>query len=437
MQPKIIVVGAGFAGLSAGLSLLDAGFEKVKLVSFGGGASVASPSNILRVGPKQLKKMLLKVGRGKNDSEIVEEFIENVSYGYGFFGEHGIECRPSNIGFVPTGKKPGQETCKALWKRFVQNGGNVLKQTVSGFLVGDDKVVGLVSGNGEIFGDVFVLAFGGLGNLYSYSTCPATNYNLLGLCLEAGFALENLEFNMFHPFLVVDKKLPRTLVSGEILEHMRFVDEEGKEFLSDEIKNALSENRHHTIFDSMVREFYLQSRRGKVFAAIEWNKREFGEFVEGNEFGWVFKGKELAEIKKFEIHPAFHYSLGGLKVDRKGRTCFENVFALGECATGLHGALRIGGTSVLECMVFGKVVANEIKNSEFGCSEKKFGRGCVVPRITNQQREMFWQCLGPVKSQQKLQEISGRDFENPYMKLLQQAAKSSLKTGCLGTNFVE
>ncbi len=437
MQPEIVVVGAGFAGLSTGLNLLDVGFEKVKIVSVGSGSSAVSPSNILRAEPKQLKRMLLKVGRRRNSGEIVDEFIGNISYGYSFFAEQGIECRLSNIGFVPKGKRPGQESCKALWKRFAQNGGNVTKQTVDGFLVGDDKVIGLVSGSRKTFGDVFVLAFGGLGNLYSYSTGPATDYNLMGLCLEAGFVLENLEFNMFHPFLVVDKKLPRTLVSGEILQHMHFVDEQGKEFLSKEVKNALSENRHHTLFDSMTREFYLQSRKSKLFAVIELNEREFAEFVEENEFGQVFRGKELIEIRKFEIRPAFHYSLGGLKVDKKGRTCFENVFALGECSTGLHGASRIGGTSVLECTIFGKVVANEIKNSGFGYSKKKSGRKRVVPRITKRQREMFWQCLGPVKSQQKLQEISGRDYENPYMKLLQQAAKSSLKTGCLGTNFVE
>lgn len=437
MQPRIVVLGGGAAGLSVGLNLLEKGFENVQIVFDRSGASIVSPWNILRADSSAFQKILLNVGCHRNDLKIVKLFAKNLSCGYSFFEKHRIKCRASNLGFVPAYRKPGWAVTEMLKEDFVQKGGKIRHCLVNGLLLNKNKVVGLVSGEEKIFGDVFVFAFGGLESLYSYSTSHLAKYNLLALALEAGFKLENLEFNMFHPFLIIDSKLPRTVISGKLLQHMRFVDERGEEFLSANVKQALAENTHHGIFDVMAREFYLQSRKSRVFAIVESGETEFQNYVRQNEFGWVFEGKRLAKAKKFEIHSAFHYSLGGIKVNAKGRTCFENVFALGECATGLHGASRVGGTAVLECLVFGKIVADEIQDAGFGALGKKFKRKCCVPSISEREKALFWKFLGPVKDRQKLQQIVESSSENPYMKMLKECAISSLRTGNVGMNFVK
>ena len=61
-----------------------------------------------------------------------------------------------------------------------------------------------------------------------------------------------------------------------------------------------------------------------------------------------------------EVAPTAHYSMGGVWVQAEThRTDVEGLYAVGECATGLHGANRLGGNSLVECIVFGKIVGAE------------------------------------------------------------------------------
>ena len=61
-----------------------------------------------------------------------------------------------------------------------------------------------------------------------------------------------------------------------------------------------------------------------------------------------------------EVAPTAHYSMGGVWVEAETHaTDVEGLYAVGECATGLHGANRLGGNSLVECIVFGKIVGAE------------------------------------------------------------------------------
>ena len=61
------------------------------------------------------------------------------------------------------------------------------------------------------------------------------------------------------------------------------------------------------------------------------------------------------------IIPVAHYHIGGVKTDLKGQTSVEGLWCCGEvAATGIHGANRLASNSLLESLVFAKIVANEI-----------------------------------------------------------------------------
>jgi len=62
-----------------------------------------------------------------------------------------------------------------------------------------------------------------------------------------------------------------------------------------------------------------------------------------------------------EIAPTAHYSMGGIKVNSENHmTSVDNLYAVGECASGVHGANRLGGNSIGEALVCGRIVAGHI-----------------------------------------------------------------------------
>ena len=63
--------------------------------------------------------------------------------------------------------------------------------------------------------------------------------------------------------------------------------------------------------------------------------------------------------EKMEVGPTAHYSMGGVVVDIKCRTKIRGLFAVGEVISQIHGANRLGGNSLLDTIVFGKIVGGE------------------------------------------------------------------------------
>lgn len=64
--------------------------------------------------------------------------------------------------------------------------------------------------------------------------------------------------------------------------------------------------------------------------------------------------------EKMEVGPTAHYSMGGVAVDVNCRTKIRGLFAVGEVISQIHGANRLGGNSLLDTVVFGKIAAGEV-----------------------------------------------------------------------------
>lgn len=70
------------------------------------------------------------------------------------------------------------------------------------------------------------------------------------------------------------------------------------------------------------------------------------------------------------VQPAQHYSMGGIDVDKKCASCVEGFYAAGECACmSIHGANRLGGNSLLDTVVFGRIAGEEASNYVKECEE--------------------------------------------------------------------
>lgn len=63
--------------------------------------------------------------------------------------------------------------------------------------------------------------------------------------------------------------------------------------------------------------------------------------------------------RRFEIAPTYHFTLGGIRINEKCETNVAGLFAAGEAAGGVHGANRLAGNALAECMVFGQIAGRE------------------------------------------------------------------------------
>lgn len=435
VKTRTLIIGGGAAGMSAALHLDN---PDAILVEMPMSNSFLSPWNIMAKPEDELREQMFKAGKMMANVSVLDRFISRHHETVDELRSLGIEFRKSNIGLAPAYARPGQEVKRFLSRRVAAHGVKVLPGTAKQLLVGEDgrpvgaKVKPLGGPEIEILCDRMILAGGGISSLYGYTTGEkAVNGSVLALAAEAGIMLSNLEFQMFHPFLVVDPRLPRVLVSGDILTKMEFVDGNGKSFLSGKISDALRNNEHHWVFPEMVREFYRQSLKGQIYGHLDCSPEWFARYREENEFGRIFGRYDSEELGQIALHPAFHSLIGGIVIDERARTSLPGVYAAGEITSGLHGANRIGGTSVSEAWVFGKIAAEELNGA---IDEAPAAHGAYRPigseGVRPEASAMVWNALGPVRNGSRLKEfmkvLSGEDKLSSEEKLLKTITEISL-----------
>ena len=423
-----LIIGCGAAGLSAGIEYMENSDEDDDCIVIGSQLtnSSLSPWNMRKTDTETIERKMREGGDDLGDEKLRKTYLDNYSDCKRFMEKVGLSFEESNLGIIPENEETALRKFHSYYKD--ELGGRLEDRKVKNLLLNDEGlIIGVKTEEEDIVAENIVLAAGGMTNLFEYSSGFKSEglASILALSNEAGLELDNLEFMMYHPFLVVDESLPRALISGNILQNAKFLNEDGEEFLSDEIREALRNNNHHNKFSQMTREFYRESQNSEIVVDIsEISEKRFEEFKKENEYGWVFRGKDLEEVEKFRINPTFHYSLGGLVTDEDTETCQENVFAAGEIATGLHGSNRIGGTAIPEAVIFGRI-AGENAAQDSSSRDLEVAEMAGDSEVSDDLRERFWDYLGPVKKRAEVEDlVSGLEQEG-----LSSEEKLLLKTG--------
>jgi L-aspartate oxidase len=206
----------------------------------------------------------------------------------------------------------------------------------------------------EVRAEAVLLAAGGLGQIYRETTNPemATGDGM-AIAYEAGAVLSDMEFVQFHPTALAVQGAPRLPLpqalrdEGAILRNInleRFMKRynEAQELAPRDIvaRAIVSEmhrtNNEHAYLDMTAKpEGFVEKRFPRVYATC----MNYG----------VDLARDVAPVC-----PAAHYMMGGVKTDLWGRTSLPGLYAAGETAdTGVHGANRLAGNSLLEGLVFG------------------------------------------------------------------------------------
>ena len=214
----------------------------------------------------------------------------------------------------------------------------------------------------EIIADATVLATGGCGQLYRYTTNPVVaTADGFAVAYRAGARLSDMEFVQFHPTALDTPENPLALISEAVRgEGAILVNERGDRFMKKRHRLAELAPR-----DIVAREIFRERRRGgQVYLDATKLGKDFADRFPGILAICRARGID-PRTDLMPVTPAAHYMMGGIVTDLKGRTSLRGLYACGEVSnTGVHGANRLASNSLLEGLVFAERVARDMITAE-------------------------------------------------------------------------
>ena len=211
-----------------------------------------------------------------------------------------------------------------------------------------------------------ILAAGGYTRVYSVSSSRSfENYGEgMILAYEAGADLVDMEMVQFHPTgMVWPEKALGTLATEAIRgEGGILLNSKGERYM----KKYYPERMELGPRDVVARATYneILDGRGTQHGGVWLDVTHLSKQKILDRLPTMyeqFKNINGIDISKdkMEVGPTAHYSMGGIVVDMKCRTKIRGLFAVGEVISQIHGANRLGGNSLLDTIVFGKIAGSE------------------------------------------------------------------------------
>jgi L-aspartate oxidase len=266
------------------------------------------------------------------------------------------------------GDQTGAEVARTLIKRVKETKNiKVLEKTrILELIVDEGAVLGVraaVAGRAvDIIADATVLATGGCGQLFRYTTNPqVATGDGFAIAHRAGATLADMEFVQFHPTALDTPENPLQLISEAVRgEGAVLLNEGGERFMLKRHRLAELAPR-----DVVAREIFREQAGGK---RVVLDARALGKQFE-QRFPGIFaicRARGIDPSKDpIPVTPAAHYMMGGIVTDLRGRASLERLYACGEVSrTGVHGANRLASNSLLEGLVFAERVARDLAETQ-------------------------------------------------------------------------
>ncbi|MCR4322534.1 MAG: FAD-binding protein [Candidatus Azambacteria bacterium] len=315
-----VIVGAGFSGLYLAHHLITHGKRDFLIVAPDiQTVSDKSYFNIRSRGVRQtsLKESMNTASYGKNNKQLVNVFVNNIDNELTYLS-HLTKMKPSYLGAIVANSKSllNKIRKESSFSRVYAEVVSVRKKR---------EYIEVSTNEGVIHCKKVVFCFGGLrARLSEKFIDEKVESNLFKVAKAVGCVVMYQDLVMKHPFYSKGVCIP-----SDDLYNFDFVDDKSKRL---ELTHYLvrAHNAHHR-FDDICKEYQRTVKR------------------------YAVNGNKIIEL---DIEP--HFVLGGIRINKRGETKVNNIYALGECAYGMHGKGRLGGGSIGEILVMSRVVAQQI-----------------------------------------------------------------------------
>ncbi len=382
-EKDTLVAGAGLCDVNAVKVLVSEGPEAVrKLIARGAVFDLSETGEIaLTREGGHLRNRILHAGGDATGAEVSRALLAAVK------NDNGIEVLENAL-VIDALKNESDDVCG-----------------VTLHVIG----AGTRDGVGQALARAVVIATGGLGQVFSQTTNPSVSTgDGVALALRAGADVADVEFIQFHPTVLWigdSSRGQQPLISEAV---------RGEGAILKNIKGEAFMKNVHPLADLAPRDIVAKEISRQMLSSgskhVWLDATKIPDFPE--RFPTIYQSclnhGINPTIDLIPVAPASHYASGGVRVDLFGRSAIPGLYVCGESAcTGAHGANRLASNSLLEGLVFGARIAENIAASIPEFSEPKLSNSVEIlldPVIRTALQQAMSRGAGVVRSKETLDE---------------------------------